>query len=98
MSGQPPLSRPLTLAFIPGELLVDRVQWTDPNLGGAPDRPRLLVAIEQDDVAADDRRRFKVRTELANQSRRRALDPGYRQISEFARHFRAGAECHVPRA
>jgi hypothetical protein len=89
---QPPFTSALALTFIPGEPFIDRVQRSSPNLGRAPDRARTVGAVEQDDVAPDDRRRLSVGAELANQSRGSALDSGDRQFGEFGRHLRAIAE------
>ena len=72
---QPPFTGALALTFIPGEPFIDRVQRSSPNLGRTPDRARTVGAVEQDDVAPDDRRRLSVGAELANQSRGSALVP-----------------------
>ncbi len=66
MSGQPPLAGALALAFIPGKSFIDRIQRSDPEFRRAPNRARATSAIEQDDVAPDDRRRLPVRTKLAS--------------------------------
>jgi hypothetical protein len=53
---------------------------------------RARGAIEQDDIAPDDRRRLAMRAELTNQSRGSPLDPRDRKLREFGRHIRPGAE------
>src|SRR5205085_675172 len=76
MRGKPPVAGALAFAFVPGELLIDRIQGADADVGGAPDRARLVAAVDQNDKPADNRRSLAIRSELPNQSRGSPLDPG----------------------
>src|SRR6266516_2989583 len=92
MGGQPPLAGALALPFIPGKPFIDRIQRSDPELRRAPNRARATSAIEQDDVAPDDRRRLAVRAKLASKSRGGALDAADHELCQFGRHRGAVAE------
>jgi hypothetical protein len=92
MGGQPPVAGAVVLALIPGKLLVHRVERTDPELNGPPNRARLIGTIKQDNEPADNGRRLPTRTELANQSSGRPLDPGDRQLGQLSRHLLTMAE------
>jgi hypothetical protein len=60
MGGQPPSSRSIAFAFIPGKRLINLQQRLDLNAGGPCDTPRTARAIEPNDIVTDGWKRVAV--------------------------------------
>src|SRR5579862_8586978 len=92
VGGKPPRARPVALALIPRETVVDRAERLDRDLGGAPDAARRARAVDHHDAIANRRQRCSAIGIVAQQRDGRALGARDHELDEFGRHRGVVAE------
>src|ERR1019366_10121346 len=89
---QPPFSRTLTLALIPGECVIDRIEPPNAKLRRAPDAPGIAFAVDSHDMPSEHGRPFPAKGKTTQQAGGRSLSTSEHKLREFGLETSAVAE------